>query len=513
MNTTQRTIFNPATTTTPLHASRLMLPLLFFSFCIVFIVFDAEPEYRSVYLQLTLLVALCSMGPLLNWAKGPFDIFEPINILSIAYFIYFALRGFYFVELETEEAISAKLIRVTPVLLKEGLVTTSLGLVGMNLGYWWARSWKWKIPFQLECEWKGASKGAIYFLFALGLIASTGAYSNWLIESSLRDWLTQYGLADLLTQISFFTSYALGIALLMSTDLEQAQPQIGSPVVKGLLCLTVLLGLWLVQKEIFIVTGLTVLIVSHYSKKTLHLTRLSMSLLVLAILVFPIVQGFRNMQYTHYAAETGRFSDKLKSYLLLPEYLKNYNLTTGAIRIDPFRIDEFPKEVLDSISERFHGLDSVMVTLAQTPALLPYLHGTTLGSIFYNFIPRALWPDKPTIGLSRFFSYTYWGHSPDSARPVSMAITHVGELFMNFGKWGVLGGMFLLGIFYQSMYRWFLQNQNKSGIFIYTFLLVSVLTVERDISFTFGTLIKRLPFLLLILYFINNKHLWKRKGT
>jgi len=73
---------------------------------------------------------------------------------------------------------------------------------------------------------------------------------------------------------------------------------------------------------------------------------------------------------------------------------------------------------------------------------VPYLHGYTLVAIPMAFVPRLLAPEKEDPNIGQMFGKLI-AHS-DSG--VFISISHLGELYWNFGWPGVFIGMFVLGV-------------------------------------------------------------------
>ncbi len=81
------------------------------------------------------------------------------------------------------------------------------------------------------------------------------------------------------------------------------------------------------------------------------------------------------------------------------------------------------------------------------------LLGETMKYASYAFIPRLLWPDKPTVTRGGWFS-TYLGASDTEAEATTaIGMTAVGELYWNFGTLGVLIGMLAIGCFQGILWR------------------------------------------------------------
>lgn len=76
-----------------------------------------------------------------------------------------------------------------------------------------------------------------------------------------------------------------------------------------------------------------------------------------------------------------------------------------------------------------------------------FLHGSTLDYLGVAFIPRALWPEKPTIAKGAWFALRIGQANvmPDGEIVNSINMTIPGELYLNFGWTGVFLGLLLFG--------------------------------------------------------------------
>jgi len=74
-----------------------------------------------------------------------------------------------------------------------------------------------------------------------------------------------------------------------------------------------------------------------------------------------------------------------------------------------------------------------------------YAHGQTIVNSFIALVPRILWPDKPSVGGGGDIVSKYTGIQ--FARRTSVGAGQVLEFYVNFGRYGVVMGFFLLGGF------------------------------------------------------------------
>ena len=73
------------------------------------------------------------------------------------------------------------------------------------------------------------------------------------------------------------------------------------------------------------------------------------------------------------------------------------------------------------------------------------LFGETMQYASYAFIPRVIWPDKPTVTRGAWFSVRLGLFETEADATTSLGMTAVGELYWNFGVLGVIGGMLAIG--------------------------------------------------------------------
>ena len=79
--------------------------------------------------------------------------------------------------------------------------------------------------------------------------------------------------------------------------------------------------------------------------------------------------------------------------------------------------------------------------------------GSTMTGLYYAFIPRIIWPEKPPVSRGAWFT-TYLGMARSEAEATtSTGMTTVGEWYWNFGLAGVAVGMFLTGALLSGLWR------------------------------------------------------------
>lgn len=139
--------------------------------------------------------------------------------------------------------------------------------------------------------------------------------------------------------------------------------------------------------------------------------------------------------------------------------------------------------------------------LDQTPRLVPYQYGALYSYLFVTFIPRFVWPDKPSVNeANRFYQVAYGVTAEEDLGNVAIAVGVLTEGYISFGWYGVLGVMFLLGIFFGFYQRTFLGK--SSGLLMSSLgiaLLPQMLGIESQMATYLGGIIQQVAFSLVIL--------------
>ncbi|MBC8029372.1 MAG: O-antigen polysaccharide polymerase Wzy [Pyrinomonadaceae bacterium] len=109
-------------------------------------------------------------------------------------------------------------------------------------------------------------------------------------------------------------------------------------------------------------------------------------------------------------------------------------------------------EATSSAASRADFIHQVAYIYSMTPSVVPYQYGKTYSFFLVSFIPRIVWPDKPTSGSANsFYAVTYGVTSEEGAKTTTFGVSILGEAFMNFGWAGVVLIMLLQGILIGAM--------------------------------------------------------------
>jgi hypothetical protein len=138
---------------------------------------------------------------------------------------------------------------------------------------------------------------------------------------------------------------------------------------------------------------------------------------------------------------------------------------------------------------RSANLDLLADVIRRTPDEVPYWGGETYLSLVGAFIPRFLWPDKPTKELGQGFGHRYgYIGARDSNTAINLPI--LVEFYVNFGMAGIALGMFLVGMIYRLVEH-AVNRPGQDNIYSLAgiVLMIPLTNIESDFSLGFGGLI------------------------
>jgi len=160
------------------------------------------------------------------------------------------------------------------------------------------------------------------------------------------------------------------------------------------------------------------------------------------------------------------------------------------------------RRLADQNLGRLSLLQQTAHVLEMTPDIVPYQHGQLYSYMLVTLIPRALWPDKPSVNdANRFYQVAYGLTDPDQLETVSIAVGTVAESFINFGWWGPFLIMIPVGIFFDYFQHAFLARDsgavmNAIGIA----LIPTFLAVESQLAQYFAGIFQSIVVVLLVLW-------------
>ena len=147
--------------------------------------------------------------------------------------------------------------------------------------------------------------------------------------------------------------------------------------------------------------------------------------------------------------------------------LRNVGVSSGRQAVDVVTTfwEQDPHQLVTNFMLEFDQFDIFALVVGMGPKQFPLMYGRSYLDVLLQPIPRGLWPNKPW-SFDRTIGQLLTG--TDTAIPPSM----VGEMYMNFHVFGIVGGMLLFGWGSRRLYQLALMRPRDPGrIVLYALLL------------------------------------------
>ena len=234
--------------------------------------------------------------------------------------------------------------------------------------------------------------------------------------------------------------YAIGFLLNLNSKLEDAL-FIGLITFQSIKVVTSSLIYAIIYFAIFLIV-----IFKNYglkSKKGI----VSMGVLMSFYLLFTILFSPVKTEYRLYQFRSNSVFEKLDVMynLFLNSNVTNYENT----------LEKQTKE--GPVWRLSYPLSAISLVKEKTPSIIPFWDGESYLPIFTKFIPRFLWPEKPTENMGQEFGHRYGVLAWDNLT-TSMNTPIVAEAYMNFGDKGFYLIFFFMAVVIAKVY----QKQNST---------------------------------------------------
>jgi oligosaccharide repeat unit polymerase len=190
--------------------------------------------------------------------------------------------------------------------------------------------------------------------------------------------------------------------------------------------------------------------------------------LLLIVFMFPFVAQYRSIiGYQYYVTGDIDILGAMKGFISL--------LSSGKI------------DILDGIHQTMNrnaDIVPVAAIIRDTPRYIDFQYGRTYLGLLFFFIPRVIWPEKPSLLTAVWTTERYLGINPYN---YSIAPTTLfGEFYLNFGELGVFFGMAVWGMFLRFIYSYTKPacSKNASYLIFYVFMSVYFLWVSQTAAVT-----------------------------
>ncbi len=427
-------------------------------FLLWIVTFDQK---RLISLVLSTGVVLLGLFPLWRWiGQNQRDDVPVLPLHGLFYSICFGIAGF------TDPINTLGTSWVSEEELQWGLAAALLGLVSLYLSYYkfapmiLPRRPRWTWPFDFQV---GANGYVVIFLFLL----SFGSYRLVLLTEQTALYQFCLPVRD------FF--FVLLLHARWSGKLSGMPGKIFAYLILPIY-LIFFSGLLNSQLAVFVSLAVWIGIVQMATTG-----RIPYRMVILAAGVFLLLQPVKSQFRTLVWDKNVSMSVSEKSGTFLGSAF-DYYFGEGTDAHTRF----------DGAARAFARVNHLSVTaaiIADTPSKQPFLYGETYLPLAIKWIPRFLWPDKPTEDLGNRWAREYSYLGPDDYT-TSFNLPWLSEMYMNFGTLGVIVVNFLIGLLFRFLREAFWRNTANSSSFAFGLVIAAPLMfVESNISLTIGGLI------------------------
>ncbi|MFC1514719.1 O-antigen polymerase [Candidatus Omnitrophota bacterium] len=405
--------------------------------------------FGSVVGALTILIVVPSV---LKLSKRRLDIFEPVFFFSILFLFFHVIKSidiYYF---------GSRI--VTPKSLQSNIAAIGYALIGylFFLGGYYMRLGRTigrRIPVISKHD-DHANATFVYVgmmiigLVSLFILTHRGGFINYITYLNVRaKFFSQRGIYYyflLFMPISFLLWYAFSFT-------KRSSFKNGLTVIFFLLslCGTVCTGSRL--NVVMLILG--TLIIRHYMHKRVNFK--FVSLIGIAMVILLVFGGYLRRQGL----------DPVEKVRLGVER----DTISQNVFVNTFHL----------VARRFYPHEELILLIDNMPEKLDFQYGRSYLSAAFYFVPGGIMDRdlKKRLSMGRLFTSTFFpGVEEQGLTTFSPGI--LGEGYMNFHVFGVITGMFILGVFYRSLYA-YLQSgvSDRQRVLIYAIVLPGMAKIVK----------------------------------
>jgi hypothetical protein len=393
-------------------------------------------------LPLLLVTSALAMAPVVwGLAKRRLDVFEPVAVLASVYLVMYGLGALAYLTW------GAPVERPDPRALTGASWYCVLGLIFFYVGYYAPPIGRSAVrPPAPEERWSPRALGAVCVVL---VAIPVGAFAAMLFVLKWNPLVpeTAVGLHYSVYLLNLMFLYQVAFWIYLSHSLRHG----GSRAVLWAFFLGGM-GLYAFTKGILALYVLGTLAIYHYRGRPVRFS----SVVAVTIAIFLIAGGGH----------------------LVDQALRYRNLTGRSL------IADVPPAQLIYRSQDFDMFPLLMMLQTEAPRTIPLQYGRTFWALPATPIPRGIWANKP-VSVSGLVNYRLFPYLVEQG--YFRAVSILGELYMNFAGWGVLG-MVLFGLAARRLYQ-YLQARPKSlwAPVVYAICVNGLVYWLRDDLTTAGT--------------------------
>jgi hypothetical protein len=302
------------------------------------------------------------------------------------------------------------------------LILVLISLIGMNLAFYYSKSSIWRRILPLSLPRKYSLKSLSTLLWTFLLLHLAFLYVPFVKAIPSIGQLLEpigyiaYGMFFILWKRGLLSKISTFIMMWVCMPLEII-PRLAS----GLLSEVMILGLFMI-------------IVIFTETKRLPITLILISSMIFSFLN-PVKSEFRRLTWTDKPLNSLErvqvFADLVYKHYTAPKVTNDRNSKEAGN---------------DAIVSRSAHIIVFSTVVKDTPSKVPYWQGESYAPLFTSFIPRVIWPDKPSENTGNVFGRRY-RYLDSNDLTTSFNLPWIVEMYANFGDTGVVLGMSLVGVF------------------------------------------------------------------
>jgi len=164
-----------------------------------------------------------------------------------------------------------------------------------------------------------------------------------------------------------------------------------------------------------------------------------------------------------------------------------------------------------STANRSSHLPAFAKVINLSPKTVPFYYGETYKTLFTSFVPRIIWPGKPVSQVGQDFGHRYqFLHHQDEL--TAFNVPWLIEFYANFGKAGVILGMFAVGLLFRFLVVKLSAPMNQNIPFILGITITfNLFYAESNFALMAGGLLTKYIACLGLLWLLTANYTWKSK--
>jgi hypothetical protein len=435
------------------------------------------PDEAKAALAVTVLLAGLMLGTAsFRFSRTGGDAFDPLFLLTLVLTLYFVFHAMWF--LVDPSRLSLNIRRPFIDEMARSQAYLLLAYAAMLVAFAVARPRDARMNSTSRKAISETPMSRLLLIFAVGMVFNFVAFKAGAYSKSINSGLTVSGNFRVLRTIGFFSFVAYVGALLRVTTAPHESTRKARVVVYGVMLPGQIVWAFVTgtKSEAFFAV-FALLLVRNYRVRLISARRVLASVIAFVVLFTPLVQTTRSETT---AGNLSSSSDIHRAVDRFPNEIGR--VVRGKGLLDGVQI----------LQERTNGSESFALATKYTPTLRGYQFGHSWAGVPLTFVPRFLWHTKPNYALTRDFSEIYAGQSVAGGNGLALAPTFPGDLYMNFGLVGVLGGFLIVGFLLRALtpHPRMDRISHERMVFWYAVISVSIVVLEQDVvSVTSTTLL------------------------